>query len=477
MKTKKYTCLQMTNTAIRLVEMIRNDGRWKRVRSDSRSLPETVSNPLSHPTLVGTLRDLLSGVKSRSQKVFVSISSDEVLFKWIQLPAAIPQTSVKMQNLAIETALEIENYIPVSLDAAAYDFHLMNPTSLLVGWMRKKRLASISEQLATAGVELAYLTPHPVVLANQLLSEWDTLERVGGIHINGNLCDLAVIEDGAAYCGRSVFVKNPAQLWEAVRQTFATCPNPKGTPLKRIVLFQGDAELPTNPEALTEQLGVEVIPSTFDWTQALLAPIAQTEGINLNLLTPMLAENAAQQKRRRKRLLIRLIPIAAVLLLLGANMVLFDVVESKRERINALRLDRAQVKMLQTETKSLQKQHATLETALAQLAWGERQFSPLAGRLVQIANQLPDTVRLTEIKTVPPPRGAAAYAAFDARQTLLVVGVALTQTEIDAYRVALVRQLAFASVRQIKTEPTIISGEKWLTFTLSLTSVEGGALR
>ena len=51
--------------------------------------------------------------------------------------------------------------------------------------------------------------------------------------------------------------------------------------------------------------------------------------------------------------------------------------------------------------------------------------------MVQIANKIPTSVRLTEIKTLPPPRTAKAYVAFDARQTLLLVGVASAQAEID----------------------------------------------
>ena len=55
----------------------------------------------------------------------------------------------------------------------------------------------------------------------------------------------------------------------------------------------------------------------------------------------------------------------------------------------------------------------------------------------------------------------------------MVVGVAPGQTEINAYRAALVTQAEFFSVRQVKTEPTLVDGNRWLEFTLALNSTEG----
>ena len=186
--------------------MVWSDGRWACVREDSTPLPtvDAVNDPLSHPALAETVRRLHPDAKSR--QVFVSISSSEVLLRWIQLPEAVPQASPEQQNLAIETALESEDYIPVSLDSAAYDFHLMTTSTLLVGWMRKVKLASISEQHPN----LVYLTPQSVTLANQLLSEGS--DRICGVHLDGEFCDLVVVEAGELCFGRSFFVGSLDQL-------------------------------------------------------------------------------------------------------------------------------------------------------------------------------------------------------------------------------------------------------------------------
>lgn len=470
--------------------MVWRDGRWACVREDSLPLPavNTVSDPLSHPDLAETVRRLLMNVKPR--RIFVSISSAEVLLRWIQLPEAIPQAAAELQHTAIATALESEDYIPIPLESAAYEFQLMTAGTLLVGWMRKAKLASVFEQFTG----LVYLTPQSVTLANQLLSEGS--ERVCGVHLDGEFCDLVVVEAGEFCFGRSFFVGSPDQLGEAVRQSLANCPNPTGAALERIVLFGNASE--SISEQLSEQLGVEVTASSFDWYTALLKPIqspvssdqwsvksknktsywrqatgtAAVHWIRLNLMAPALAERAAQRKLRRKRLLMRMVPVTAIILLLGAHVTLFDAIKYKRDRIDALRLNQAQVKTLQTETKSLQKQYTALEGTLAQLAWGERRFPRLAERLAHIANQCPAAVRLTEIKTVPPPRSAKDRAVFDARRTLLVVGVTPSQTEINAFRAALAMQAEFSSVRQVATEQTTVAGERWLAFTLSLESRE-----
>lgn len=486
--------------------MVWRGGRWACVREDSRGLTpvDGVNGPLSHPALAETLRRLLADIKS--QPVLVSISSSEALLKWIELPDAVPQADASMQDLAIKTVLENETYIPISLNSAAYDFQLMTPSTLLLGWMRKGKLVSFFEGLA--GVNPVYLTPQSVTAANQLLSYGSG--RMCGVHVDGAMCDLAVVEAGSTeshLClGRSFVFDDPTQLWRTVRQSLANCPNPTGNPLKRIVLLHSSASdqwsVASKETAFADHwphaagTAVEVTESSFDWAAALLKPIQppNSSGLwsvsskntghwrldtgtastgtafRLNLLAPVLAEKALQQKLRRKRRLMQAIPIAAMLVLAGANVKLYDWIGSKHERIDGLRSDRAEVKKLQAENESLGEQYAAHEKALAQLAWGERRFPPLAERLVRIANRSPASIRLTEIKTVAQPQSTKARADFDARKVLMITGVAPGQTEINAFRAALVTQAEFSSVRQVKTEPTLVDGDHWLEFTLALHS-------
>lgn len=465
-------CLQITDRTIRKAEMVWSSGCWSCVQSDSRQLTsdDAISDPLSYPELADVVRDLLADIKSKP--VYVSLSSSEILLKWIELPDAIPQADARMQDLAVKTVLENETYIPITLDAAAYDFQLLSPTTLSVGWMRKGRLISFFEQLA--GVELAYLSPQSVTVANQLLSQGPG--RMCGVHVDGAMCDLAVVDSGELSLGRSFFFGDRTQLLRTIRQSFLNCPNPREAPLSRIVLFRGSSVLTANEVA--EQFEVEVTEFNFDWAAALLKPHRESgradgDSIRLNLLKPVLAEKAAQQKLRKKRRLMQAIPIAAMLLLAGANVKLYDWIGSKHERIDGLRSERAEVKKLQAENESLGEQYAAHEKAFAQLAWGERKFPPLAGRLVKIANRSPASVRLTEIKTVAQPQSTKARADFDARKVLMITGVAPGQAEINAFRTSLVTQAQFSSVRQVKTEPTLVAGERWLEFTLALSSAKG----
>ena len=454
-----YTCLQLTNTTVRRVDIRDKGGRLSAVRSECAPIPETGDkNALVEPVL-----NLLSGIRPRT--VFVSISSNEVLLKRVDLPAAVPHVSdSEQQNAAILTVLEHENHIPVSLNAVAYDFHLMTETALLVGWMRRVYLSRLNKSLSESGIKLGYLTPQPVVLANQLLSEWGD-DRVCGIHIDGRSCDLVVIEGGAVCLGRSFSIGTSEQLLTTVRQTLANCPA-----LERLVLFQG--EHPPDPliELPLAGANCEVMTAPFDWANALCRPILRNEGIAMNLLAPIHAQQTALTKQRRKQRLMQLTPIATVLLLLCANVTLFYEVDKKKDRLNALHQKREQVKTVQAKTESLQTEYAAETDALAQLRWGAHSPPPLAKRFAQIAEKIPVTVQLTEIKTVPVPRGAQGYVQFDARKTLLLVGEANAQSEIDAFRVALLTQPEFTTVRQIATEPISRAGEKRLLFTLQLAS-------
>lgn len=444
--------------------MVWRGGGWRCVREHSTPLPSVdgARDPLCHPVLAGAVRRLLADAKSR--QVCVSISSSEVLLKRIQLPDPVPEAAAEAQRTAIKTVLENEDYIPVSLDSAAYDFHLMTPGTLLVGWMRNGKLAPVSEQFP----ERVYLTPQPVTLANQILSQYSRSERICGIHLDGEFCDLAVLEAGELCFGRSFFAGSPAQLAEAVRQSLGACPNPTGAALERIAL-SGDASGSIAGQ-LAEQLNVEVTASGFEWHTALMGTIRNGAGIRLNLLAPALVERAAERRSKRNRLVKQMVPAAALLALLGANAWLYHAIESTHERVDALRRESARVKTLASETKSLQGRYAALKKPIAQLAWGDRRFPALADRFVQIANQCPAAVRLTEIKTVPPPRGAKAQAVFDARRVLILVGIAPAQAEIDAFRAALLTRSEFSSVRQVKTEQVTVARERWLEFTLALES-------
>lgn len=469
MSAKRYTCLQLTSQMVRLVELSWQDGNFKQIRQDCRTLNDAVNNPLQDAALVETINDLLKG---RKRKLVVSISSNEVLLKWIKLSQALPEASLEKQHLAIETMLAAENHIPVPLDEAAYDFHLCSPVSLLMGWMRQRALPSLTRALKQTQIELVHLTPQPVLLANRLIELSGAGERVCGIYINGYQCDLAVVEGKEIYGGRSFEIQQDGQahsLWESIQQTVDNCPNPNGTSLTRLFMFQaGDSALSV-PDGLFDCKGQA---ATFDWAEMLVGSMERSAGIGLNLLSPLRTKIDTEQRKQTKQRLWRMIPIAMALLLVAVNMWLFYKGESRQKRIDLLRSDHASAQRLQTKIESLKNEHRTITEALGQLTWGGVKFPPLAERLVQVAQCIPKAVQVTEIQTLPPPRNSKQH--FDARQTLRLIGLAKKQPDIDAFRAALLMQSVFSAVRQVKTEQTLIKGERRLEFTLLLESVKGG---
>lgn len=449
------------------------------VHTEHHPLPDTANLPTA---LYETIQNLKNDRRLGKKHVLISIARTDALLRCIQLPNPIPKADADTQNAAIATVLETETYIPVPLHSVGYDFHLMTDTALLVGWMRSGILDTLAGQLNESRIKRVHLTPQPVLLANQLLKECDSSERVCGIHLDGNNCEVVIIEAGVVCLARSVLIETPDQLIPTIQQTLGTVPKTDTPSIQRIILYSAQppvgAKSPCpsgflRPTELPRALGLfdcEVTEAPFDWAKALLMPQLTDEGIELNLLTPILAKRAAQQQLNRKHQIKQWIPRAAILLLLLTNIMLFRSVETNKALLDTENRKEAQKKTLTVKNESLKTQYDTLNDALTQLSYETRQFPPLSKRFSTIAEQIPATVQLTEIQTLPLPRATKAYATFDARSTLRLIGTAENQTDIDAFRVALITQPEFSTVKQIQTEQITISGQKRLEFTLELTA-------
>ncbi len=478
MNVKKYTCLQLTTTSVRVVTLRFHHGSWGASLSGEKQLPETLegADVFHHPALAQTIRGLCTDVSLRSKKVLLSIPGDGVLLKRIQTPGWSGATS-EQRNAAIEA--DIGNHISVPLDQAAYDWAMTgqteNTTHWLIAWMRKPPLELLLSGLKEIGIEPVYVMPSSLVLANQLVFNADCSQRICGLHIDGNLIDLVVMEEGGVMGGRTFSIgdpPNPTALWRAMKQSLAGTSNPNQTDLKQVVVFQ-TAESLLTPEDIKRELSVsrcEVRESGTDWAQALLRGYLRNEGIFLNLLTPILHQKADARKQMRKQQVNRLIPLATIICLVVANLGIWNTIEATRSRMEGLYNANASAKLQERGMKSLQKSRETLESQIAEVAWGERRFPSFVDRFRAIAESIPKQVRLTEIKTLEPPRTREVRVNYDARKTLLLVGLAPSQQEIDAFRAALSTRKEFDAVRQVKTEQTTIQGEKWLNFTLSVVS-------
>ncbi|MXZ44699.1 MAG: hypothetical protein F4Z01_06980 [Gammaproteobacteria bacterium] len=464
---KTMTCLHLTPSHAARIELKRRSGRWEQGLISALPLSDKKQAPINHPEIVGVIGKLLQ--KTQSKKIVVSISSDAVLVKSIQLPQPLPDVDDSLKRQAIETTLETENHIPLPLDKAAYDYHLSSPQSLLLGWTRLDGLAQIYQSLRAISVEWINLTPKPVLLANSLIRQSDPTERVCGVLVQEGWCDLAVVEAGEILGARSFEVQLPDGLWEAVKKTVDNCPNPNGSPLKRLVRFQDNSSTIEVPAGVFD---CEVTTATFDWAEVLIKSIERDDSVELNLLKPLLLKQRMKRKIVIKQWIFRLLPIALAMLLIGANFYLWQAIESTQSRIDPLQDRYAQVKQLHKKTEALKADHNQIEKALTQLTWVERKYPKLAKRLRRIAQSIQKNtnLQLTEIHTLPPPRKTTHD--FDTRKTLRLIGLAKAQNDIDAFRLALVTHPDFASVQQIKTEQTLIKGQRRLEFTLLLTSAE-----
>ena len=470
MNLRQVVCLQLTPTQIR-ASSFRGDS--KVVSAETAFELPAGTDLFQAPTLAEHVRGALETLAVRPKQALLSIPGNGVILKRFQLPAF---ENANKANIERVLALEIPNHISVPLEQAVYDKTISHQTDtaiwVLLAWMRKAPLVSLISALEKISLSPVCVVPSPVVLANHLLSREDCSGKVCGIQLGRGQFDVVMIESGQFLGGRSLPVaqtENPAAIWRSLTQSLSAIPGWSGGALQRVFVYQDEAIF--SADSVKAQLGVdhcEIRALGDDWALALRQTVARGGGLRLNLLTPILNQRAAARKQRQKQRLIKIAPFAAVLGLIGANFGLWQAAESTQARIETRQGELANVQAKEKQVRGLREAHTALEKQIAELRWVERDFPPLQERLKRLAEATPETVRLTEIKTVELPRATKERQTFDARETLLVTGLARSQGEIDAFRVKLATGGDFSSVRQIQSEQLTIKDEPWLTFVLAL---------
>jgi hypothetical protein len=474
----KYTCLKLTNTSIDGVVLESRHGHLNVVAAAAEPLPNGVdSGDLFHrPGTAKAVRECLQALPASGKRVLLTIPGAGVLLKRVEMPAFSLATAAQ-RDAAID--LELPDHISIPLETATYDWAVMNESAeiseLLIVWMRKSPLTALVDQLEQIGVQPIYALPSSLVVADQLLQYTAVSQRRAGVCFDGNQVELAVVEDGQIMGGRSFAIPDSAPaLWRMVEQSLASIPNPNAATLEQITQFDAAdvAALSLTPEQVMQQLDIPHFNRTAlgnEWASSLVRGYLR-KGVAINLLKPLLEQKADARKQRRTQAMKQFLPFATTLGMVLANLVFWQASQSTQNRVEELRQihDTAQIKS--QAIPSLKKVQDVLDDQLAVFAWTERSFPVLSHRLKIIAESIPKSVRLTTVKTDTPPRSPKGRSAFDAREKLLLIGLATSQAEMDKFRVALIQHGAFDTVRQIKTEPTTFGGERWLQFTFSLVS-------
>ncbi|MCZ6677974.1 MAG: pilus assembly protein PilM [Candidatus Poribacteria bacterium] len=401
---KKYTCLQLTNTCIRVVRLRCRHGKWEVTRKGEKPLhvSKEKGDPFHHPNLAQTVRELLMELSVRQKRVLLSIPGDGVLLKCSQIPA-FEHADASLRIQAIEA--DLPNQISLALEEAAYDWTIVNPTqaapNLLTVWTRKESLVSLISQLKAVDITPLSVVPSSIHFANQLLSLASSSQKICGIQTDGREVDLVVIEDGQLIGGRSFLLDT--NLWQTLKRSLA----PYQADLQRIVLFHPTSSDRLTPEQVQRHLGIACeIHSTGDnWAGALLnGYLGDSGGISINLLKPILRQEDESRRQRQRHQAKRVAPIAVAIGLMLGNLGVWHGSEATRLQIEQLQQVEERANRLKAQRTSMHRKKETLKKQLAALAWGARDFPPLAERLVKIAAAIPKPVRLTEIRTLEPPR-------------------------------------------------------------------------
>lgn len=196
--------LDITSSAVKLVEMSRK-GREYRIESYAVApLPEGVSNEknIIEPEPVGeAIRKALRDSRSRLKRCALAIPTSMAINKIINMPASIPASELEAQ-----IAIEADQHIPYSMDEVSYDFEVLGPSrnnpEMLDILLAGTRSENVEVRLAAA--EMAGLTVEIVDTETHALekvlrcltTELDQYDSVAVVDFGASMTSITVFEQG-----------------------------------------------------------------------------------------------------------------------------------------------------------------------------------------------------------------------------------------------------------------------------------------
>lgn len=150
--------LDISSTAVKLLELSRKGGRYKIESYAVEPLPlgSVVEKAIADAEAVGeTIRRALKRSKSHAKRVAVAVGGSAVITKIIPMPASLSD-----DEMASQIELEAHQYIPYPLEEVNLDFQVLGPSAHDADLVDVLLAASRSENvdMRVAAVELAGLS-------------------------------------------------------------------------------------------------------------------------------------------------------------------------------------------------------------------------------------------------------------------------------------------------------------------------------
>jgi type IV pilus assembly protein PilM len=154
---KSLLGLDITSSAVKLLEISRNGNRYKVESYMVRPLPPNTvveKNINDVEALAEIIRKVVSQAKAKARDTAVAVSGSSVITKVIEMPADLNDQAMETQ-----IALEADQYIPYPLDEVALDFEVIglsdnNPeqVDVLLAACRRENVDSRADALEQAGL-------------------------------------------------------------------------------------------------------------------------------------------------------------------------------------------------------------------------------------------------------------------------------------------------------------------------------------
>ncbi|MDG2460668.1 MAG: pilus assembly protein PilM [Luminiphilus sp.] len=203
-KSSQILGVDISSTTVKLLELRRHGERYRVASYAVGSLPPeaVVEKNVNQIETVGVLVEgLLLRTKTKARRVAAAVSGSSVITKTIAMPAGLSE-----EDLEAQLTLEIDQYIPYSLEEVAVDFQRLGPVpgrpdevNIQLVACRQDTIDSRAEAL-----ELAGLTP--TVMDVEIFALERALSLLDSQLPHARPHSIAMVDIGASTTTLSVFV-------------------------------------------------------------------------------------------------------------------------------------------------------------------------------------------------------------------------------------------------------------------------------
>ena len=225
---KSLLGLDITSSAVKLLEISRNGNRYKVESYMVRPLPPNTvveKNINDVEALAEIIRKVVNQAKAKARDTAVAVSGSSVITKVIEMPADLNDQAMETQ-----IALEADQYIPYPLDEVALDFEVIglsdnNPeqVDVLLAACRRENVDSRADALEQAGlnpkvvdVEVFAVERAFELLSTQLEELGDQVVAIADTECSGKRQNS--VHAGAVIWWQAGYRRNPASLRSVSRR-------------------------------------------------------------------------------------------------------------------------------------------------------------------------------------------------------------------------------------------------------------------